>query len=172
MAPAERSGLVDGSVHLVAAAQAVHWFDIPAFFAEARRVLVADGVIAVWCYDLPEVTPPVDDRVRRFYAETVGPHWPPERRLVETRYRTIAFPFAEFSVPPFHIEQALTLAELAGYVRTWSATLRYVEARGHNPVDQLFPELAPHWGDPSVRRRVRWPLALRAGWNSARAVQG
>ena len=157
---------------LVTAAQAVHWFDIAAFFAEAPRVLVADGVVAVWCYDLPEVMSPVDDLVRRFYAETVGPYWPPERRLVETGYRTIPFPFAEFSVPAFQIEQSLTLTGLTGYVRTWSATRRYVEARGRDPVDQLYPELAPHWGDPSLRRSVRWPLALRAGRNRARAGEG
>ena len=31
VAPAERSGLPDASVDLVAAAQAAHWFDLPAF---------------------------------------------------------------------------------------------------------------------------------------------
>ncbi len=158
-------------MHLVGAAQALHWFDIPAFFAEVRRVAVVKGVIAVWCYDLPEVTPPVDDLVRRFYTETVGPFWPPERRLVETQYRTITFPFAEFSVPAFHIEQSLTLAEFTGYARTWSATRRYLVARGHDPVDRLLEELALHWRDAAERRPVRWRLAVRAGRTGSGAVQ-
>ncbi len=57
----------------------------------------------------------------------------------------------------------MTLADLGGYVRTWSATLRYLEARGSDPVDGLLEELKPHWGDPGTPRLVRWPLAVRAG---------
>jgi ubiquinone/menaquinone biosynthesis C-methylase UbiE len=37
VARAEASGLPDGSVNLVTAAQALHWFDTVAFFAEAKR---------------------------------------------------------------------------------------------------------------------------------------
>ena len=160
---AERSGLADRSVALAAAAQALHWFDIPAFFAEVRRVLAPDGVIAVWCYHLLEVAPALDAIIGRFYHDTVGPFWPQERRLVETGYRTVAFPFEELPVPAFTMEQPMTLAALGGYVRTWSATLRYVEARGRDPVDGLLEELKPHWGDPGTHRLVRWPLAVRTG---------
>jgi ubiquinone/menaquinone biosynthesis C-methylase UbiE len=38
VAPAEKSGLADGSVDLVTVAQALHWFDVETFYAEARRV--------------------------------------------------------------------------------------------------------------------------------------
>ncbi|MFE3459647.1 class I SAM-dependent methyltransferase [Nocardiopsis aegyptia] len=37
----------DGSAALVLAAQAVHWFDRPAFYAEAVRVLAPGGTVAV-----------------------------------------------------------------------------------------------------------------------------
>ena len=48
-APAERMGLADGSVALVTAAQAFHWFEVEAFAAECRRVLRKGGVVAlVW----------------------------------------------------------------------------------------------------------------------------
>ena len=160
VAPAERSGLADRSVDLVTAAQALHWFDIAAFWAEVRRVLVPGGVLAVWCYDLLEVGPDVDRILRRFYSETVGPFWPPERRLVETGYRTVPFPFVELPVPTFGMEHAMTLSQLGGYVRTWSATIRYMDARGRDPVDALLEELAPLWGEA---RTTRWPLAVRAG---------
>jgi len=160
VATAERSGLADRSVDLVTAAQALHWFDTHAFFDEVRRVFVPGGVLAVWCYNLLEVEPSIDRVVRRFYTDTVGPFWPAERRLVETGYRTIAFPFPELPVPAFTMEHAMTLSQLGGYVRTWSATMRYVEARGHDPVDALLEELAPYWGDARI---TRWPLAVRAG---------
>lgn len=161
--PAEMSGLVGSSVDLVTAAQAVHWFDRPRFWVEARRVLRPRGVIAVWTYVLFEIAPDIDLIVRRFYADTVGPFWPPERRLTEERYRTIDFPFAEFPVPELEIVQRVTLDDIAGYIRTWSATRGFVERYGRDPVDDLVVELSPLWGDPETTRIARWPLAVRAG---------
>jgi ubiquinone/menaquinone biosynthesis C-methylase UbiE len=150
-------------VDLVTAAQAVHWFDRPRFWAEARRVLRPGGVVAVWTYWFFSIAPELDAIVQRFYKNTVGPFWPPERKLTEDRYRSIEFPFEEFPVPEFTIEQRLTLDDVAGYIRTWSATRGFIKARGHDPVDALIAELAPLWGDPRTPRLARWPVAVRAG---------
>jgi SAM-dependent methyltransferase len=163
VAPAEASGLDDRSVDLVTAAQAVHWFDRPRFWAEARRVLRPKGVVAVWTYRLFSIAAELDAIVRRFYEDTVGPFWPPERRLTEDRFRTIEFPFAEFAVPEFTIEQQVTLDDVAGYIRTWSATRGFVQRHGRDPVDDLIVKLAPVWGDPRTARLARWPVAVRAG---------
>src|ERR1043166_2300026 len=43
VAPAENSGLESGTVDLIMVAQALHWFDLPRFYDEARRVLKTDG---------------------------------------------------------------------------------------------------------------------------------
>ena len=40
------SGLAHASAQLVAVGQALHWFDLDPFFAEARRVLQPRGVVA------------------------------------------------------------------------------------------------------------------------------
>ena len=167
VSPAEASGLDQESVDLVTAAQALHWFDRPRYWAEARRVLRPRGVIAVWTYVMLEIAPQIDAIVRRFYHNVVGPYWPPERRITEERYQTIEFPFAEFAAPTFVIEQPVTLDEVAGYVRTWSATRRFFEHRGHDPVDGLIAELAPAWGGgggtSQEPRLARWPVAMRVG---------
>ncbi len=163
---AHQSGLEEQSVALVTVAQALHWLDRPAFYEEARRVLLPGGVAAGWCYALMEIEPSIDELVRSFYAETVGPYWPPERKLIETGYRTIDFPFDEFSLSTLHIEAALTCPELAGYLRTWSATIRCRAATGHDPVDDLLRLLHPRWGPLERRRLVRWPLFVRAGYAS------
>src|SRR5690348_223725 len=75
VAPAERSGLEDRSIDLVAVAQALHWLDLPRFYAEAQRVLVPQGVIAVWTYGGLSVAeePAIDAALRRFAEEVVGP---------------------------------------------------------------------------------------------------
>lgn len=49
---AEDLQLADSSVDLVTVAQAVHWFDMPAFYNQCRRVLKPDGVLAAWGYGL------------------------------------------------------------------------------------------------------------------------
>jgi SAM-dependent methyltransferase len=164
VAPAEDSRLPDASVDLVTVAQSLHWFDLPRFYAEVRRVVAPGGALAVWTYgDAVLDEPALDETLQRFNRVTVGPYWPPERRLVDEGYRTLPFPFAETSAPAFTLERAWTLGELAGYLRSWSATARYAAAQGVDPVAPLEAELATRWGAPDVRRVVRWPLTIRAG---------
>lgn len=163
VAPAERSGLASGSTDLVTVAQALHWFDLPVFFAEVKRVLAPGGLLAVWAYPGFRISPEIDRIVRRYYSETVGPYWPPERTMVEEGYRSIPFPFTELKTPLFEIERPVTLAGLAGYLRTWSATRRYLAERGIDPVAELLPSLSEVWGDPGAPRNMRAPLCLRVG---------
>lgn len=165
VAAADASGLAPATVDLVTAAQALHWFDRPRFWTEARRVLRPRGVVAVWTYTMFEIAPPIDQIVRRFYSDVVGPYWPPERRITEARYQTIEFPFAEFAAPDFVIEQQVTLDDVAGYIRTWSATRAFLREQRYDPVDPLIAELAPLWGPPPARhtRLARWPVAMRVG---------
>jgi SAM-dependent methyltransferase len=162
-ARAERSALRAGSVDLVTVAQALHWFDRDAFFAEARRVLAPRGLLAVWSYGVAEVDPVVDGHVRSFYHDVVGPYWPSQRALVENGYHAIDFPFDEIALEAPPMEARWRLEDLAGYLRTWSATLLYLKARGRDPVEPLLREIGPLWDPPEARRLVRWPLALRVG---------
>jgi hypothetical protein len=56
-----------------------------------------------------------------------------------------------------------TLAQLLGYIGTWSAVARCRELTGTDPLAKLAGRLVPLWGDPSTPRRVEWPLSVRAG---------
>ena len=173
VAPAEASGLGDASADLVTVAQALHWLDQERFYREAVRVLAPGGVLAVWTYGNQQLDDPLLDQVlRRFYHEIVGPFWPPERRHVESGYRTLSFPFPELGAPPLAMEEFWSLTQLLGYVGTWSATQRFREAEGHDPLGQLGEDLARHWGDPSLARRIRWPLSLRAGRRPGTTADG
>lgn len=151
------------SVDLVTVAQALHWFDLDAFYREVKRVLKGSGVLAVWAYNLLEIEPEIDAKVNEFYGEMVGPYWPPERRLIEDGYRSLAFPFRELSPPPVHMDARWSLSELTGYLRTWSATKQFIHARGFDPVTELENELRSIWGAPEELKQVRWPLSLRVG---------
>lgn len=163
VASAESSGLEDGCVDVVIVAQALHWFDLARFFTEAARTLRPGGVLAAWCYVQVAVSAEVDAVVDRLYRETVGPFWPPERALVEDGYRSLALPppFAEVAAPEFAMEARWTLAELLGYLGTWSAAQRFHRATGRDAVTEATAELAAAWGPPGEARTVRWPLSLR-----------
>ncbi|MER1966287.1 class I SAM-dependent methyltransferase [Castellaniella sp. GW247-6E4] len=164
VAPAEASGLPDQSVDLVAVAQALHWFDLEAFYREVRRVARPDGVFAAWTYGVMMVEGDAVDRLlRAYYHETVGPWWPAERRHVETGYRDLPFPFQPLEAPPLFLQATWDLDQMLGYLRSWSATARFMAARGFDPVAELTVGLAPAWGGAHRQRLVHWPMAVRAG---------
>lgn len=163
VAPAHASGLPPRTVDLVTVAQALHWIDPATFYPEARRVAAPGAAIAAWTYGLPVVSPGVDRLLGRFYRETVGAYWPAERRHVETGYAELPFPFERIPAPGFVIESGLTLEGFLGYVGTWSATRRFIEARGEDPVPALRATLAGEWDGPGFVRAIRWPLAVLAG---------
>lgn len=171
VARAEASGLPtahDGlGVHLAVAAQAAHWFDLDRYYAEVRRVVQPGGAVALVGYGLSAITPAVDAVVRRLYAEVLDPFWPPERRHVEAGYRTLPFPFQEVRAPAFEMEAEWSLPDLLGYVDTWSALRTFERSMGSDALaalrDGVARDAAAAWGDPTERRAVRWPIAIRAG---------
>lgn len=161
-ARAERSGIRTGRVDLIAVAQALHWFDLPAFYDEARRVLRPGGVLAAWTYADPRLVGPPGS-VLHLFAEAMRPYWPAGRALVDSGYRTIAFPITALDAPAFSMTADWTLDQVVGYLGTWSAVGAYRTARGHDPMPALRTSLASDWADPATRRRVDWTLSLRAG---------
>lgn len=163
VAPAHKSGLPDASVDLVTVAQALHWFDVDRFFAECQRVLKPGGVLAVWTYGPLHVAgQTVDSVVQRYYHEIVGSWWPPERKLVDSGYRSISLPFPEFETPEFQMDAWWTLRELLGYLGTWSATTAYRDAMHSDPREIIENSLARAWRDSEGERQVVWPLTVRA----------
>jgi SAM-dependent methyltransferase len=163
VAPAERSGIASHSVDLITVAQALHWFDFDKFFAEVRRVAQPQGILAVSTYTMLYAEPAITEIINEFYFDIVGPFWPPERKHIESDYRTIPFPFVEIKTPSFRLEKYWNLAELLGYLQTWSATQRYIAQQGANPVEKISGRLARLWGDPKTKRHMEWPLHLRVG---------
>lgn len=162
--PAEQTSLAAHAVSLVTVAQALHWFDHARFHAEVRRVLKPGGVIAAWAYaDCSTGDAAIDRAKDRLYNDLTGPYWPPERAHVESGYATLSFPFVEIAAPRFDMVAHWTADQLLAYLRSWSATQRYLKANGHDPVALIEPELRAAWGEPAQRRDVRWTFHLRAG---------
>lgn len=154
--PAERCSLPDGGCDLILAAQCLHWFDLPAFWTEARRVLRPGGLLAAigygWWY--------VDERVDTIVAgllRRLEPHWLPGNWMLIDGYRGIDFPGAEVRVPPAAIHLEWNREHLEAYILSWSV----VQRLGTQVADDCFAALRDLWPD-GERRRVTMPLAIRA----------
>ena len=161
--PAERLEAETGSVSLITAAQAAHWFDLPAFYAEVRRVAAPGAALALISYGVAVLEPPLADRFLAFYTDEIGPYWPPERKLVDTGYAGIAFPFTELPTPDLHIVREWSADAFLGYVSTWSAVRRAIEAGQEAMLATFSHDLLKLWGDPTQLRWVSWPIAMRLG---------
>jgi SAM-dependent methyltransferase len=161
-APAENSGIESNSADLITVAQALHWFELERFDTEARRVLKPKGVVAAWAYKLAKIEPTLDAVVNHYYSDVVGTYWPPERGLVE-KFEDLAFPFPEIAAPPFEMVAEWNAEHLIGYLRTWSATQRFIAANRRDPLQDVEDDLLSAWGDAKELRRVVWPLTVRIG---------
>ena len=163
VARSDASGLADHSVDMVTVAQAIHWFDHDSFYREAKRVMREDAAIVIWGYVDPIIDDPGLDRIVHNYNRgTIEKYWMPERDLILQELKTIPFPFREIAAPRFEMKHDWTLEQMAGYMRTWSATAAYAKAIGSDPVASLEEELAPLWGPGT--HVVTWPIPIRAGY--------
>ena len=151
------------SVNLITVAQALHWFDTEVFYAEAERVLKKHGLIACWSYKLFRINTEIDREVDRFYSETLGKYWDPERRLVETGYRTLSFPFREMKYPRFEMKATWNFESMIGILGSWSAVANFKKREGYDPVIDITERLRAVWGDAEKTREVCWPLSMRVG---------
>lgn len=157
---AETTSLSDHSVDLITVAQAIHWFNIPVFFNEVKRVAKPDAIIAVWGYGLLQINPSIDQKINHFYKNVVGPYWDPERTLIDNHYRTIPFPFQEIESPALSFSFQWSLQQLEGYLNTWSAVRNYIAANHANPVETLIAQLQPTWRETLP---VTFPMFQRIG---------
>jgi len=161
VSPAEHTSFPDRQFDLITVGQALHWFNRDAFYAEVNRVAKPGALLAIWGYALLYIAPDLDEAIMDFYENTVGPFWDEARRMVENQYETVSFPFTPLAAPPLSIETDWTLDHLAGYFSSWSATQKFIQQNGYDPVPAFIKQIAGLWGDGT--RHVRFPIFVRMG---------
>lgn len=159
--PAEATSIAADSVDITTVAQALHWFDLPKFVEEVRRVSAPGAILAVWSYAILRSTAAVDAVIETLYNGILGDYWTPERRLVEQGYADIELPFESLDAPGFAMQADWTYAQLVGYLSTWSAGKRYEQQHGSSALQLVEDELRSAWGAADREVRIRWPLTVR-----------
>lgn len=163
-APAEHLQLPEGSASLAVAAQAAHWFDLPRFYQEVRQIGRPGAVLALISYGVPRFDEPhIQQRFAHFYAQEIGPFWPPERRLVDEGYASIEFPFPEITAPPFVIERSWNRTQTLGYFSTWSAWKHAITEGQAEIINAFQNDLIALWPREDDVKTVTWPVVVRAG---------
>ena len=151
------------SVNLITVAQALHWFDLEVFYAEAERVLKRYGLIACWSYDMFSIDVKIDREIDWLYSELLKGFWAPERRFVETGYRSLPFPFRELRPPRFVIKSVWNFEKMIGYLKSWSAIENFIRREGYDPIEKNKERLKSSWGDLGENKEVKWQISIRAG---------
>ena len=159
--PGESCSLPDASVDAVCVAQALHWFDQPRFFAECDRVLKPGGTLIAWGYQ-DMVAPAGVDAALDPFRKDIEAYWPPERRLIDEAYAGFAWPFEHIDTPHLELTAEWTLPRMLGYFSSYSATKRFIDANGRDPVAAHAANIAAAWGAPATVRTLRWPLFVHA----------
>jgi SAM-dependent methyltransferase len=157
--PAENSGIGQGRVDLATVAQAIHWFDLPSFWVELKRVLKRRAVFAFWGYTWPIVDARVD-ALLDLYRLALQPYWPERSAALQEEFRKLDAPFERLSAPAFEIGAAWTRSDYLTHVHTWSA-VRYCRDGGRNDINAAFEsQLGQAWPE-NEQREVHWPLHLK-----------
>ena len=159
--PGEVCSLPDASADAVCVAQALHWFDLPKFFAECDRVLRPGGMLFAWGYqdievdaDLAAPNAALQGRIRD--------DWAPQRYFIDGAYAGFDFPFEKIEAPHFELRAEWTLPRLLGYFSSYSAAKTHRERTGEDVVALHAGDFAAAWGDPGRPRTMRWPMFVHA----------
>ncbi|KAM6934645.1 putative methyltransferase [Xenentodon cancila] len=131
---AEELPFADGSVDLLTAASAAHWFDQAKFLAEANRVLKPRGCIALLGFSDTNTKlkyKDCGDKLDHIYQGvkhvlvpyTSNPVMESERKL-EDLFSAIPFPDKE-RIESFQVKNSITVGGLIGFIETWSMFQAY-----------------------------------------------
>lgn len=143
--------LEDGSVDMVVAGQAAHWFDYEKLWPEMARIVRPGGTLAFWGYkDHVFVEHPRATEIMQKYAydphpDMLGSYWPqPGRSYVQDKLRIIRPPSADWEAVErieyepgtqgprsgegvLYMERESSVGEVKEYVRTWSSYHGWME---------------------------------------------
>ncbi|MEZ4473655.1 MAG: class I SAM-dependent methyltransferase [bacterium] len=157
---AEASGLADASVDAITVAQAAHWFDLPRFEAECRRVGRPGAPVILWGYTFAHITPAVDAALAPLLAD-VESFWPPGRDRLDAGYEHLVWDLPPVAFPATAMTACWSVEAFLGYLRTWSSVVAHQRGTGVDAVARYTPGLRAAWGEGT--RTVTWPLTQKAG---------
>ena len=161
----EKTPFQDSCIDLTIVGQAVHWFDHEHFNKEVRRVSRPKAIVALIGYGLMYSDEDFNQALNTFYVHTIGEYWDPERKHIDSSYKSIPFPFEKIEFDKkYSIVVEGSLDQMNGYLNTWSSVQKYIRENGSNPVQPFVESLTKSgvW-KPDEIKKVRFPLFVKLG---------
>ena len=159
IATAESTGKPSRHYDLITVGQAAHWFQLKEFYAEVKRIIVPDGTLALFGYQLPTVDSAVDEVLLEFYDNLLGEYWDPERILVDQAYEKLFYPFEKIPAPHFQSKYEWTMDQFTGFLSTWSAVQHYINRNQSDPLALYLSKFQKAWGADPVKK-ISFPVFL------------
>ncbi|XP_069009739.1 putative methyltransferase DDB_G0268948 [Embiotoca jacksoni] len=167
---AEQLPFPDGSVDLLTAASAAHWFDPSRFLAEASRVLKPGGCMALLGYSDSNTRlhyQDCGDRLKHIYDEgkqvllpyTSNPVLVTEGKLEEL-YSAIPFPDKE-RIESFQEKSLISVRNLVGFIESWSMFQVFKKKdpqRGEDLLVHIQRRFLKEMGATSPDTEIEWEL--------------
>lgn len=157
---AEKNSLTNTSCDLITVATAAHWFNLPAFYNEVKRVIKPHGVLALWKYNWCAINDELDSLMMKLGLEILDSSWRAGANQNMKEYDELFFPFTKIETPQFYCTANWKLEDAFGWMNTWSATQNYLNEHGKNPIDFIRDEYSMQWGNAETVRPVKWKLSL------------
>ncbi len=153
------------SLDLVTVAQALHWFNLEIFYANVKRFLKPNGLIAAWGYDFFKISPEMDEILDPYGREFLKNYWSERNWLLIGGYKGIPFPFSQIETPDFYLKVEWDFFQLKGYLDSWSATQKYKDKNGFDPFDAIADKLELRRGEKHQKKSISWKLITLMGSN-------
>lgn len=160
---AEITPFPDNHFDLITVGQAIHWFNFDEFYKEVNRVAKPGAVIAIWGYGLIQAEKTINHAILDYYSYEIRPYWDIERVHIDNRYSDIPFPFSHVQEKSFEIQKEWTIAQLEGYLNTWSAIQNFIKQEGYNPVTHFIEKIKPLWPEGNQIMGFNFPVFLKCG---------
>ncbi|KAF8965998.1 hypothetical protein BGZ46_000466 [Entomortierella lignicola] len=175
------SVIPSASVDLLTVAQAMHWFDTPAFFSEVKRVLKPHGTFAAVGYSYLKLVdyPRANKRILELAnePEALGPYWEHGRFILDNMYKSILVPMdnvERYYVPneelPAIMAETVDMKHFRNYLKTWSSYKNYSDKNPEKPdiVDQTVDAIM---AEENLKDEdtvdLTWPCVLILAENQA-----
>lgn len=165
----DMAGIEDNSIDVITAANAAHWFDMPAFWRRAAQVLRPGGSVALWTSgemvahsDTPNYVK-INEAFKRWQKDYLEPFYGIGNFLVRDQYRGLGMPWD--AEPPVEVFDRATL-----FRKEWALDEPFHDGQDGTFSLDLFEKMFAT-SSPVVRWRQAHPEALGTEKDVVRVIK-
>ncbi|KAK9717730.1 trans-aconitate methyltransferase 1 [Basidiobolus ranarum] len=181
----------ENSFDLVTVAEGAHWFTVPSFLSEVKRVLKPNGTLAIWGYSFCEITGG-SEKVRHSVMELgvnpdkLGNHWEKGRQILDDFYSDAGWEnlptefnrVLRYESPKRHplaleipkdnmfVElHSMEVWKLREYLKTWSPYKKYKDSNlPGDPADDCVEFVKREYNENTSRLPLKEDDILPLSW--------